>query len=84
MDALVTMLADGDELTMPASLREALGVKPGDVVSIERHGDELRIRPELDALRRLQARLAPYRPKPGEPYVSDELIAERHAEAERE
>ena len=84
MDALVTMLADGDELTMPASLREAIGIKPGDTVIVERHGHELRIKPEVDGLQRIQAMLAPYRPKPGEPLMSDQLIADRRAEAARE
>jgi hypothetical protein len=44
-------------------------------------GDELRMRPARAALRRLQARLAPLAPGPGEPLVSDTLHVERRGEA---
>ena len=85
MNALRHILAEGEALTVPDSLRDALGLRPGDTVVMELHRGELRIRPdkpERAALRRLQTYLAPFAPKDG--YVSDDLIAERRADAERE
>ena len=84
MDALRTPLLDGDGLTVPSSLRQALGLRPGDAMLVELHGDELHIRAEASALRRVQDLLAPFGPAPGEPLISDQLIAERRAEAARE
>lgn len=81
MTALRAIVVEGDDLTIPASLRDALGVKPGDAVLIETHGSELRIKPEHTALRRLQRRLGKYALEGR--YPSDELIAERRAEAAR-
>lgn len=80
--ALRAIVVEGDDLTIPASLRDALGVKPGDAVLIETQGSELRIRPESTPIERLQAFLAPYAPKDG--YASEKLIADRRAEAERD
>ena len=82
MDALRAIVMEGETLTVPASLRDALGIKPGDAVVVETHGQELRIRPERSALDRLQEFLAPYAPK--DRVASDQLIAGRCAEAERE
>ncbi len=84
MNAVRKILVEGEDLSVPANIRDAMGLKPGDAVLLELHGDELRIKPELSALRRLQAKLAPHRPQEGEPQVSDELIADRRAEAARE
>lgn len=81
MTALRTIVADGDDLTIPASLREALGIKPGDAVLVETDGGELRIKPEHSALRRLQRRLSKY--AVAGRYPSDDLIADRRAEAAR-
>ncbi len=85
LNALRHTLLEGEALTVPDSLRDAMGLRPGDTVIMELHRGESHIRPEKPeraALRRLQARRAPLAPKDG--YVSDELIAERRAEAERE
>ncbi len=82
MSALRKIVGEGEELTVPASLREAMGVKPGDTVLVEVHGQELRIRSELSALRRVQQRLRKH--VVDGHLVSDELIAERRAEAARE
>ena len=81
MDAVRVVVAEGDSLAVPESFREALGIKPGDAVLVETDGRELRITPENAALRRLQQRLSKYT-REGH-YVSDELIADRHAEAAR-
>ncbi len=83
METLRTTVDEGEGLTIPATLRDALRIKPGDTVVIETHGGELRIRSaQTAALRRLQEFLRPHAPEGR--YASDELIAERRAEAERE
>ena len=81
MGAVRVIVAEGESLAVPAGFREALGIKPGDAVLVETHGRELRVVPENAALRRLQQRLSKHT-RDGR-YVSDELIADRHAEAER-
>ena len=48
---------------------------------MELRGDELRVRPARSALHRIQERLRPLAPAPGEPLVSDELIEERRRAA---
>ena len=82
MTAQRKTLVEGDDFVVPASFRDAMGVKPGDTVLVELHGRELRISPDLSALERIQEFLAPYAPQGS--YLSDQLIAERRAEAERE
>ena len=84
MVAFRTQLLDGDGLTVPASLRRVLGLTPGDTMVMELHGDELRIRADVSALRRIQESLAPFGPAAGEPLVSDQLIADRRRESESE
>ena len=81
MSAMRMIVAEGEGLAVPTSLRDAFGIKPGDAVLVETDGRDLRITPEHAALRRLQRRLSKHT-REGH-YVSDELIADRHAEAER-
>ena len=59
-----------------------MGLEKGDTVLMELHGDELRIRPAKNTLRRLQQKMQTL--VPAGQSVVDELIQERHAEAERE
>ena len=75
-------LVEGGRLIVPAAFRRAMGVAKGDMVVMELHGDELRVRPARSALRRIQESLRPL--APGEPLVSDELIEERRREAARD
>ena len=75
-------LAAGGRLVVPAEFRRRLGLQPGDTVVIELRGQELRVRSSDAALRRLQDRLAARRSPRGR--ASDELLAERRAEAARE
>ncbi len=73
---------DGGAVVVPDDYRRALGLDDGDALVMEIHGEELRIRPALSALQRVQERLKPYR-IPGR-LASDELIADRRAEVARE
>ncbi len=72
----------GGRIALPSDIRRAMGVAEGDTVYFDLDGDELRVRSAASALKRIQDRLRPYRPETG--YLSDELIAERRADAARE
>ena len=83
MDGPRATVGEGETLTVPETLRDALAIKPSDTVLIEAHGQEPRITSaRTAALRRLQNLLRPHAPEGR--YASDELIAERRAEAARE
>jgi antitoxin PrlF len=75
-------LAPNGRLLIPAAMREAAGLKPGDVfLQIERKGRVVVERVD-DAIARARSLVRPY-VKEGESLV-DELIADRRQEAERE
>jgi AbrB family looped-hinge helix DNA binding protein len=69
-------------LLIPAELRRQLDLRPGDLVSLEAVGRELRLRSYSRAVREAQAIIAKYIPDRVRSLV-DELIEERHKEAER-
>jgi AbrB family looped-hinge helix DNA binding protein len=69
-------------LLIPAELRRQLDLRPGDLVSLEAVGRELRLRSYSRAVREAQAIIAKYIPDRDRSLV-DELIEERHKEAER-
>lgn len=69
----------GGRVALPADMRRSLGLQNGDTVLIEMNDEEIRIRPARSALRRIQDRLRAFAPSEG--LVSEELIAERRAEA---
>ena len=69
-------------IVIPAEMRQAMMVKPGDTVTAEVVDGEFRIVSPRIALKRVQALAQKYK-KPGVSVV-DELIAERRAEARRE
>lgn len=73
---------EGGAVVVPDDYRKALGLDDGDALLMDVHGEELRIRPALSAIQRVQDRLKPYR-IPGR-LASDELIADRRAEVARE
>ena len=61
-------------MLVPDSYRKALGLDDGDALSMEVHGEELRIRPALSAVDRVQERSKRLR-GPDRSLV-DELVAE--------
>jgi antitoxin PrlF len=75
-------LVGGGRLQIPARVLREFGLKDGDAVIMETVKGELRIRPYRDALARVQAEIRKYIPEGVS--LSDELIADRRAEAERE
>lgn len=79
--AVATMGADG-RILIPAALREELGLKPGDQLSLKIIDGELRAITRATAIARLQA-FCRTLAQPGHSVV-DDFIAERRREAERE
>jgi len=75
-------LVSGGRLQIPARVRRELGLKDGDAVRMEIVDGELRVRPYRDVLAEISARLRQYVPEGVS--LSEELIADRRAEAERE
>jgi AbrB family looped-hinge helix DNA binding protein len=76
-DAATLILREGGRVVIPAAMREALGVGPGDELLARVANGELRLTTRAAAIRRIQERLAKYK-KPGESVV-DEFLAERRA-----
>jgi AbrB family looped-hinge helix DNA binding protein len=72
----------GGRLQIPARIRRELGLKDGDAVVMEIVEGELRVRPYRDILAEVTASLRQYIPESVS--LSDELIADRRAEADRE
>jgi AbrB family looped-hinge helix DNA binding protein len=73
---------ENGRIVIPASFRKELGIKTGDEVIVQMHGDELRITTLRHRLARAQ-RLVRKHVKPGTSLV-DELIAERREAARNE
>lgn len=78
----LTVRPDGS-IMLPDAVRAAFGVSGGGAVMARLEGDEFKLISTATAWRRIDALMAPYKWKGG-PMASDELIAERRAEAERE
>lgn len=68
-------------LVIPAALRKALGLKPGDRLIARQEGESLVLERREAIGKRLQDR---FRHIPKEVSLVDELIAERRAEAAKE
>lgn len=77
-----TKVGPGGRVVLPAPMREALGLAPGDDVLVRLEGHEIRLLPRDEAIRQVQEIVRRYVPE-GVSLV-DELIAERRAEAARE
>jgi len=75
-------LVSGGRLQLPAELRRELSLADGDTVLMEVVDGELHVRPLRDAVARVQARLRQF--VPADVSLSDELIADRRAAADRE
>lgn len=69
-------------LVIPAEMREALGIKPGDTVQLRLKGDELRISTRRARIRRAQQRIRQFVPEGT--LLSEELSADRRKAAEHE
>jgi AbrB family looped-hinge helix DNA binding protein len=75
-------LGPNGRIVIPAALREQLDLDPGVTLFLDVKDDVLHIESLPARIRRIQREFAPFR-KPGI-LASDELIAERRAEARRD
>ncbi len=79
---LQTKLSREGRVLIPAELRRAAGLNENEPLSIYECDGEIRIVSRLQAIRKMQQRMAKYK-RPGVSVV-DELLAERRDEAARE
>jgi bifunctional DNA-binding transcriptional regulator/antitoxin component of YhaV-PrlF toxin-antitoxin module len=75
----VVELGAGGRLVIPAPFRVALGMKPGDKLTVRLEANELRIYSRREGIRRAREMIRKYIPDGVN--LADELIAERRAEA---
>jgi AbrB family looped-hinge helix DNA binding protein len=75
-------IREGGRIVIPAAVRAALGVGPGDDLIATFEDGEFRLTTRTEKIRRLQERVRLL--DKGSGSVVDEFIAERRAEAERE
>jgi len=75
-------LVSGGRLQVPADIRRLLGLNDGDPVTMRVVDGELHVRPLRDALARVRSRLREHLPP--DVSLSDELITERRAAADKE
>ncbi|YCI06661.1 AbrB/MazE/SpoVT family DNA-binding domain-containing protein (plasmid) [Ensifer sp. D2-11] len=69
-------------LNLPADMRRALGLVGAGRVIVTEEENGLRITTMEQSLKHIRELARPYRPRQG--YASDDLIADRRAEAQRE
>ena len=82
METHRTTLGENGRIVIPAAFRRELGIKKGDGLVLQLDDGAVRIVSFESALRRTQEEFRRYVPD-GE-LLSERLIAERRAEAERE
>lgn len=75
-------VVEGGKLVIPASFRREMGITPGDTLIVELEDGELRVRSLPLAIRQVQERMRELSPEGR--LLSEELIADRRAEADRE
>ncbi len=76
-----TTLGAAGRVVVPARLRRALGLKPGDRLIVRQVGDAILLEPREAIRRRLRSRFAKV---PAAADLAEELIAERREESQRE
>jgi AbrB family looped-hinge helix DNA binding protein len=75
-------LGAGGRVVIPAPFRAALGMKPGEKLTVRLEANELRIYTRREGIRRAREMVRKYIPEGAN--LADELIAERRAEAAKE
>lgn len=75
-------LVSGGRIQIPADVRRTLSLSDGDTMLIEVVDGEVHLRPQRDAIRRVQERMRKYVVEGRS--VVDELIAERREAARNE
>ena len=82
MTAYRGRIVSGGRLQIPSDVRKELGLTDGDTVRLEVVDGELRVRSYQAVIKAIQAEVRTY--VPAGVTLSDELIADRKAEAARE
>lgn len=82
MTAVRVKMGTNGRLVIPAGLRKEIGLTDGKSVLLETVEGELRVRPMEDVVLHAQERLRKF--LGGEKSLSEDLIADRRAEARRE
>ncbi|MFC5567060.1 AbrB/MazE/SpoVT family DNA-binding domain-containing protein [Rubellimicrobium aerolatum] len=82
MPAQRVRIIEGGKLIIPASMRRELGIGTGDTVLVDVEDGELRVRSLSKAIARAQAILRRHVPEGVS--LTDDLIADRRREAQRE
>ena len=77
-----TKIDEGGRVVIPAEFRRALGWQPGEVVVLSLEEGEVRVVSIYESIRRVQEWVRSFVPEGRS--LSEELIAERRAEAARE
>lgn len=77
-----TKIGQGGRIVLPARMRKAAGLAVGDEVIVRLENGSVRLLKQEEAIKRAQAIIRRFIP-PGR-LLSEELIEERRAEAERE
>ena len=75
-------LGAAGRLVIPARFRAALGIKPGDRLNVELHGQEVRMYSYQEGIRRARELVRKY--IPDDVNLADELIEDRRREAAEE
>jgi AbrB family looped-hinge helix DNA binding protein len=83
MNAIKMILGKGGRINIPAEYRRALGLVDGDEVLVGMEEGAIRIQTRKASLERARRLVRPY-VGGGRPSMSEELLLERRAEAERE
>jgi AbrB family looped-hinge helix DNA binding protein len=79
--AVRATVGEGGRLVIPAEMRKAMGVKPGDTLILKVNDGELTAISQLVSVRKVQERLVPYK-RPGENAV-DEFLKDRRNEQQQ-
>lgn len=82
MPSVKTRLGPDGRVVIPATIRDALGLKEGDVLFARLEGGEIKLLTPTAAMRRAQAIVQSFVPQGVS--LADELIADRRREAARE
>lgn len=80
--ATTVRITEGGRIVIPAEFRRALGLNVGDELLMQLEDGELRLFTLEQGIKRAQETYRKY--VPADRDLVDELIRERHAEAERE
>jgi AbrB family looped-hinge helix DNA binding protein len=82
MLSVKSRINDDGRVLVPAAMRKALGIRPGQTVTLTLEDDAIRLSTVQRQVRRAQQQLRRYLPE-GTSLV-DELLSERRREARRE